>query len=90
MPQIRLVALLILATGVSQIHSQPPNFPPLQGERVDANTALNRALKTSSLTEDGKPFHTVLMIGNAKSPYSGRVEVWWAAKEKYKIVLGNL
>jgi hypothetical protein len=87
MPRIRFVVLLILATGVFQIHAQLPNFPAIQGERVDADTALSRALKTSALTEEGKPFHAVLVIGNAKSPYSGRLEVWWTAKEKYKTII---
>jgi hypothetical protein len=87
MLKIRLVAFLILATMASQIHAQLPNFPPIQGERVDADTALSRALKTSALTEEGKPFHAVLVIGNAKSPYSGRLEVWWAAEQKYKTVI---
>jgi hypothetical protein len=89
MQRIGLVAFLIIATRLCQIHAQPPSFPPIQGERIDADTALSRALKTSSLTEEGKPFHAVLLIGNAKSPYSGRVEVWWAAKQKYKTVLAS-
>jgi len=87
MPQLRLVACLLLLTGVSQISCQPPGFPQFQGERVDADTAISRALITTSLTEEGKPFHAVLVIGNAKPPYSGRIEVLWAAKQKYKIVL---
>jgi hypothetical protein len=87
MPKIRLVTLLLLATGALQIQGQLPSFSQFQGERVDADTALSRALKSSSLTEEGKPFHAVLVIGDAKSPYSGRVEIWWAAKQKYKTFL---
>jgi hypothetical protein len=87
MPQVRLVTLFVLAVGVSQIHCQLSGFPQFQGERVDADTALNRALKTSSLVDEGEPFHAVLVIGNGKSPYSGRVEVWWEAKQKYKTVV---
>ena len=87
MPKIWRVALLILATGVSQISAQLPNSPRFQGERVDAETAMDRALKTSSLTEEGKPFHAVLVIGSAKSPFSGRLEVWWAENQRYKTVI---
>lgn len=87
MPKFRLFPLLLVAAGISQVHAQPSGFPQFQGERVGADTALVRALRTSSLTEDGRPFHAVLVIGNAKSPYSGRVEVWWAAKQRYKTVI---
>src|SRR5581483_10652078 len=87
MLQIRFVSLLCLAMGMSHLYGQMPGFPQFQGERVAADTALDRALKSSSLTEEGKPFHAVLVIGNAKSPYTGRLEIWWAAKQKYKTVL---
>lgn len=88
MPKVSWPALLLLlASAAPSIHAQFPNFPQAQGERVDANTALDRALKTSSLTDDGKPFHAVLTIGDGKPPYSGRVEVWWAASQKYKAVI---
>src|SRR5579863_4169534 len=89
MLQFRLFTCLLLLTAVSQISAQIPSLPRPQGERVDAETALDRALTSSSLTEDGRPFHAVLVIGSAKSPYSGRVEVWWAAKQKYKTVLAS-
>jgi hypothetical protein len=89
MPQVRLCAFLLLAIWVSPIHGQFSGPPQFQGERVAADTALSRALKASSLTEDGKPFHAVLIIGDAKSPNSGRVEVWWAAKQKYKIDIAS-
>lgn len=78
---------LAFATGVCEIDGQVSNFPQFQGERVDAETALNRALQMSSLTNEGKPFHAVLVIGKVKSPYSGRLEVWWAAKQRYKTIL---
>ena len=87
MQQFRFVTCLLLLAAVSPISGQLPGFPQFQGERVDADAALNRALTTSFLTEEGKPFHAVLVIGSAGSPYSGRVEVWWAAKDKYKTVL---
>lgn len=89
MSQIRLLALPILAIGLSQIHGQLSGFPPSQNERIDADTALNRSLKMSSLTEDGQPFHAVLFIGDVQSPYAGQLEVWWAAKQKYKTVIAS-
>jgi len=75
--------------GVSRAEGQISSVPIIQGERVDADSALSRALNTSSLTEEGGPFHAVLVIGNSQSPFSGRVEVWWAAKRKYKIVIAS-
>jgi hypothetical protein len=62
-------------------------FPQPQGERLSADIGLERALRTSSLTDDGKPFHAVLEIGQSGEIYSSRVEVWWAAAKKYKSVV---
>lgn len=73
-------ALLCSLTG----WAQRPGFP---GERADAETALNRALKVSSLTNDGKPFHAVMEIGTKGTEYSGRIEVWWVDSTKYRMVL---
>lgn len=87
MSPLSLLAFLLLTIGVSQAQGQFPSFPQVQGERIDGDTAIRRSLEASSLTDDGKPFHAVLAIGDGKSPYSGRVEVWWAAKQKYKTVI---
>ena len=67
--------------------AQMPGFPQVQGERVDADTALDRALKSSSLTYEGKPFHAVMEIGTAGTEYSGRLEVWWVDQSKYRVIL---
>jgi hypothetical protein len=67
------------------VWAQVPGFPQIQGERVDADAALDRALKKSSLTVDGKPFHAVMEIGTAGTEYSGRVEVWWVNAAKYRL-----
>ncbi|HEY6375614.1 MAG TPA: hypothetical protein VIX90_08830 [Edaphobacter sp.] len=64
-----------------------PGFPQIQGERVDVDVALTRALKASSLTYEGKPFHAVMEIGAAGSEYSGRLEVWCVDQSKYRMVL---
>ena len=66
--------------------AQMPGFPQAQGEPVAADTALDRALKASSLTFEGKPFHAVMEIGDAGSEYSGRVEIWWVGDSKYRVV----
>jgi hypothetical protein len=89
MQRVRLAGLLSFVIGVSPLYSQFSSFPPMQGERVDADAALSRALKTSSLTVEGKPFHAVLEIGTPESPYSGRVEVWWAGELKYKTIAAS-
>ena len=83
----RVVAgCVVCACGVA-VGQMPPGFPT--GERVDADVALDRALKTSSLTKDGEPFHAVVEIGKPGEKYSGRVEVWWAAPNVYKSVISS-
>lgn len=89
MQQVRSIVFLFLLSWTMQLHAQFSNFSQVQGERVDADSALSRALKTSSLTEGGKPFHAVLMIGTPASPYSGQVEVWWASVKKYKTIIAS-
>lgn len=80
------MVFLYFLGGLLPLWAQFSNYPQIQSERVDSDVAIRRALKSSSLTEDGKPFHAVLEIGDAKSPYRGRVEVWWAAPQKYKTI----
>ena len=69
------------------VWAQMPGFSQVQGEKVDGEVALDRALKTSSLTFEGKPFHAVIEIGTAGTAYSGRVEVWWVNETKYRLVV---
>jgi hypothetical protein len=64
-----------------------PEFPQMSGERIDGSVALDRALKASSLTFDGKPFHAVMEIGNPGDFYSGHLEVWWVNATKYRLLL---
>jgi hypothetical protein len=87
MKQVRLFVCLLLVSGLLPLYAQFPGFPQPQGERIDADAALDRALKMSSLPGGGRPFHAVMEIGAAGSPYSGRVEVWWAEPKKYKSVI---
>jgi hypothetical protein len=57
-------------------------------DKIPAGEALNRALKTSSLTDHGSPFHAVLSIsqpGNSDSPYEGTVEVYWKDASEYRV-----
>lgn len=79
--------LLGLALCPLLCNAQMPGFQEATGERVDADAALDRALKTSSLTYKGKPFHAVMDIGKASEEYSGRVEVWWVDEAKYRVVV---
>ncbi len=58
----------------------------MQGERINGSVAIDRALKSSSLTEDGKPFRALMEIGTT-GPYSGQVEVWWLTPTNYRIAV---
>jgi hypothetical protein len=51
--------------------------------------AIHKALKISSLTYEGKPFHAVLEIGKAGDEYSGRVEAWWVDATKYRVTVSS-
>ena len=73
---------LIAATASSQL---PPAFAPQQGERMDADKAVDRALKNSSLTFNGGPFHARMNIDSQEQGYSGNVEVWWENPTKYRL-----
>jgi hypothetical protein len=75
------LSTLLLSLAAS---AQMTGYP---GEQVDADVALDRALKASSLTYKGKPFHAVMEIGSAAAEYSGRIEVWWVNETKYRVVL---
>ena len=48
---------------------------------------LQEAVSSTSLTAGGTPFHALLTIGEAPSPYSGTVEVWWSGPTLYRVVL---
>jgi hypothetical protein len=56
-------------------------------EKVNSDVALDRALKTSSLTFEGKPFHAVMKIGKDGQEYSGRIEFWWVNSTKYRVAV---
>jgi len=53
------------------------------------NIAIKKALTTSSLTFEGKPFHTVLEIGKPGEVYSGHIEIWWVDATKYRQVVSS-
>ena len=80
-----LTLLTFSADGVAQF----PGFQQPQGERVSADAALDRALKSSSLTFSGKPFHAVMNISSDAKEYSGLVEVWWISETKYRLVVSS-
>lgn len=89
MSKARLITILLFTLGLQHLSAQMPFPQQPQGERVDFGTALTRSLKSSSLVEDGKPFHAVLAIGSSGSQFSGQIEVWWAAADKYKSVISS-
>jgi hypothetical protein len=79
---------LILAIALSPVLAWSQTLSPqVQVGGVDPNTALNRALKASSLTFEGKPFHAVMDIGTAGEPFTGRIEVWWVNGSKYRMII---
>ncbi len=82
---LRLFALCVLSA--LYINAQFPGFQAPQGERIDSDTAVHRALEKSSLTEDGTPFHAVMEIGTAGTPYTGHLELWWVSPDKYRLQL---
>lgn len=66
---------------------QGSSIPQIPEEKVDAATALNQALKASSLTFEGKPFHAVMEIEKAGETYSGRIEFWWVNASMYRVMI---
>jgi hypothetical protein len=58
-----LVTIILFTVGLLHLSGQIPFPPQSQGERVDFDTALARSLKSSSLVQEGKPFHAILAIG---------------------------
>ncbi len=80
---LTLSLILIAHTLIAQI----PSVPQPPGDQVPTDEALDRALKKSSLTFEGKPFHAILDIGTAGTPYSGKIEVFWADAHRYKSII---
>jgi hypothetical protein len=78
-------ATLVPAQVVSASRS-----PMQQFDRIPADAALERALKTSSLTYDGAPFHAILVISQPDekdSPFEGKIEIYWANAAKYRVTV---
>jgi len=63
----------------------------------NVDDTLRDALRSSTLTYEGKPFHAVLEIAPGTSDrlepagaaYSGQVEVWWASATRYRIAASS-
>jgi hypothetical protein len=82
----KLALSALFCVAVRPAFSQMQDFPQMQGEQMDGSVAIDRALKSSSLTEDGKPFHALMEIGTT-GPYTGQIEVWWLSPTKYHLVI---
>jgi len=65
----------------------PAGYAQMPGEKTEEQINIDRMLKTSSLTYEGKPFHAVLQIGNAGEEYSGRMEGWWVNATQYRLMV---
>jgi hypothetical protein len=79
----------ILAIAFSPVlaWAQSSLTPQMSTLKIDAGAVLTQALKASSLTVQGKPFHAVMDIEKAGETYSGRIEVWWVNGSKYRMVV---
>jgi hypothetical protein len=92
MPIIRLCVATVLLLGYVLIGNGQTNgiqFGKQTMENVSFNAALNHALKSSSLTFAGKPFHAVLEIGSPGNFYSGRIEAWWVSDKKNRVEINS-
>jgi hypothetical protein len=81
----RLLLLTSLFACFSAYSQAPSNVVP-------ADDAIRHALKTSSLTVDGTPFHAELVISKPSdkaSPYKGTVEVFWKNGSTYRTVIDS-
>jgi hypothetical protein len=85
------VALAIAAKGL------PGQSPELQQyiqslEKIPVDQAIDRALKTGSLTVNGSPFHAVLEIsqpGEASSPFVATIEIYWESATQYRTIIAS-
>ena len=60
--------------------------------KISADSAIDRALKLSSLTRGSVPFHAVLTINEPKksaSLFQGKVEVLWVSAKKYRLTIDS-
>jgi len=78
--RLAVVALLLAQPLAAQT-------PPLV---ISVDDAIDRALRTSSLTDHGQPFHALLAISkpdNPSSPFRGTIEVFWRDANTYRTVI---
>jgi hypothetical protein len=78
--KLAICALLVVPPLAAQT-------PPLV---ISIDDALDRALRTTSLTDHGQPFHAILAISksdNPSSPFHGTIEVFWRDANTYRIVI---
>jgi hypothetical protein len=78
-----LFCLFVATSLCAQTQFSPPQL-------ISADEALDRALMNNVLTSNGPPFHAVLEIKEIKDSdpaFTGRVELFWQNKEKYRLIL---
>jgi hypothetical protein len=79
----RSVFLLCCSVNFASALGQAPAL-----KSIPAGQAIDQALRTSSLTYEGRPFHALLEIDEPKHPggiYNSSVEVYWATPTKYRL-----
>jgi hypothetical protein len=78
---LRLSGIALLLAAVTA-HAQVPT--------IAADDAIEKAIRSSSLTMDGRPFHAVLEISkpsDRSSPFHGRIEVFWQGPNAYRTII---
>jgi hypothetical protein len=86
---LAVLCLLSAVTATAQVVSVS-GIPMQQFDRIRADQAIGQALKTSSLTYQGAPFHAVMEIGKPSeknSPFEGTVDVYWVDSSHYRVTV---
>jgi hypothetical protein len=85
------VAAVVVLGGVALSIAQPNGIQSGKQtiEHISFDSALNGALKSSSLTFAGKPFHAVMEIGHPGGEHWGHIEAWWVNDKKYRVEVNS-
>jgi hypothetical protein len=83
----RLLASSAFLLGTFHVSAQITSLDQLPGEKLPPPEAVERALKASSLPSGSKSFHAILSIGETRTAYTGKIEVWWVSPTESKTVI---
>jgi len=87
-----LLGTCCICASVSACYPQSPDLQNyIQSvPKISAESAIDRALKLTSLTHGDVPFRAVLAISEPKnpaSPFQGRIDVLWVNAKKYRLTI---